>query len=231
MKKILVLLILLLAVSSAVACNEAEITPDPTPEATSKTTPEPTPLETPVYITDTTRCLSLYLSEEYLAENTEECLEILKEKGYLDYDLERKTLTKRQLSELRCQNITPPYIRENAPSYVFYTFSDKTVIKIDGELYQLDRNAADLPGNICLWDHDGNGTKELLVYGYFGSGVDGREIYVFDPVTKEKKALYGALYPLEIFNFDGENIYLNDIKLIYKDGKLCNAYTGEPIQN
>ncbi|MFY9381803.1 MAG: hypothetical protein WBI55_00220 [Eubacteriales bacterium] len=74
---------------------------------------------------------------------------------------------------------------------------------------------------LCLWDYDNNGTKDLVSYHTFGSGIPYLGVSIFDMTTMKnisvvKKCVLSE--PWFTFEFKDGSVYLDGKELIYDNG-------------
>ena len=135
-------------------------------------------------------------------------------------------------------NITPPGIlTENADIELFLVKPRvATFLMLNGVIYRFEALGGQFK-ELYLWDADGNGTKDLVAHYYWGSGSDIESLSIFD--INEIRTLLNIDRDLPgedplSFRFDGINLFLNNIKLVYSEGRFNidergNIIPTEPI--
>ncbi len=121
-------------------------------------------------------------------------------------------------------NITPPGIlTENADIELFLVKPRvATFLMLNGVIYRFEALGGQFK-ELYLWDADGNGTKDLVAHYCWGSGSYIESLSIFD-INEIRTLLNIDITKPDFeqlsFSFDGNNLFLNDRKLVYSDGSF-----------
>ena len=157
----------------------------------------------------------------------DEFLEILKSDGYTisggqkDHHYNTDNIT-------RIVNITPKSISDETSDIEVFCLSDMhCFLMVHHTIYRYDT----LGGHhhqLCLWDYDGNGTKDLVSHNTFGSGFPYMGVLIFDLTSFEKiKVIERMILNEPTFSFECKNggIYIDGEELTYSDGRFhCDSF-------
>lgn len=172
-----------------------------------------------------------YFIPDYASMNTAHAdafLESLKQNGYYtDGELDRDYNT----DGITCVvNITPKSISDETPDIEIFLIKDAEhcFLMANGVIYRYETFGG-YHQKLCMWDYDGNGTKDLVSYDSFGSGIPYLGVGIFD-MTKMKSinvVTRNLLSEPEFsFEFKDGRIYLDGEELTYSAGVFrCKAFT------
>ena len=162
---------------------------------------------------------------DYYTDNTlhvNEFIELLRRDGYHRGDTIDRNFNTDNIE--KCRNVTPPGMAKEIPDLeMFYVSgSGAFFLKYRNELYRFDTFGGQYL-KMCYWDHDGNGTPDLVAQYTAGSGIPYMGLTVIDLTTMTPKGVISRMLleeePFE-FAFDGENAYVDQKLLTYSDGKF-----------
>ncbi len=171
-----------------------------------------------------------YFIPDYHSTNrlhSDEFLEILKRDGYYrDGEMDRNYNTDGITDII---NITPDSIsNERSDVEVFYLSNQHCFLMVNHTIYRYDTFGG-YHQQLCLWDYDGNGTKDLVSYYTCGSGLSYLGVGILDLTSMENIEVITRMILSEpAFSFECKNgvIYIDGAELIYSNGKFhCNAFT------
>ena len=227
----ILILVLFAVLFGAMSCNKDKPIENPEPTDTAQTTTEPTESTSPEYYTYTPEEIAQLTRQAvpYGHENdaTEELKKLLRDKGYYGREYHEDGTSEIALrTDYNYENIKKAYevtsknIEENSDIKIYMVDgSGAYFFLIDGELWRND-SFGGYHHAICFWDYDGNGVKDIVLYSSFGSGVSYLGCTVWDMVTKDFHRIKVVMFSSFKFGFDGENIYIDDVKVEYKDNKF-----------
>ena len=189
-----------------------------TPASTSGETDAPRPQVPADYFMpdyDTTSDLHCY-----------EFLEKLKSDGYVrggekDYSYNTDNIT-------RIVNITPKSISDEASDIEVFCVNDvHCFLMVDHTIYRYDTFGG-YHHQLCLWDYDGNGTKDLVSHNTWGSGLSYLSVGIFDFSSFEHITVLNRMIlnqPEFSFEYKNDSIYIDGEELIYTDGSFhCTSF-------
>ena len=158
--------------------------------------------------------------------NCDEFLKTLKSDGYIrdgekDYNYNTDNIT-------RIVNITPKSISdETSDIEVFCVNEIHCFLMVNHTIYRYDTFGG-YHHQLCLWDYDGNGTKDLVSYNTSGSGLSYMSVDIFDLTSFEGIQVITRMTLDEPeFSFECKNgmIYIDGEELTYSDGSFhCNSF-------
>jgi hypothetical protein len=128
-----------------------------------------------------------YFIPDYDTTNNLHCdefLKILKSDGYIrggekDYNYNTDNIT-------RIVNITPKSISdETSDIEVFFVSNIHCFLVVNHTIYRYDTFGG-YHHQLCLWDYDNNGTKDLVSYNTSGSGLSYMSVDIFDLTSFEQ---------------------------------------------
>ena len=173
-----------------------------------------------------------YFIPDYHSTNrlhSDEFLEILKRDGYyrdgeMDHSYNTDNITD-------IVNITPKSISNEMPDVeIFYLNTYHCFLMVNHTIYRYDTFGG-YHQQLCLWDYDGNGTKDLVSYYTFGSGLSYLSVGILDLTSMENIEVITRMILSEpAFSFECKNgvIYIDGAELTYSDGKFhCDTFTTE----
>ena len=156
----------------------------------------------------------------------DEFLENLKSDGYIrggekDYNYNTNNIT-------RIVNITPKSISdETSDIEVFWVSDTHCFLMVNHTIYRYDTSGG-YHHQLCLWDYDQNGTKDLVSYNTSGSGLSYMSVDIFDLTSFEEITVIARMILNEPrFSFECENgvIYIDGEELTYSNGSFhCNSF-------
>ena len=170
-----------------------------------------------------------YFIPDYNTTNNLHCdefLENLKSDGYIrggekDYNYNTDNIT-------RTVNITPKSISdETSDIEVFWVSDAHCFLMVNHTIYRYDTFGG-YHYQLCLWDYDSNGTKDLVSYNTSGSGLSYMSVDIFDLTSFEGiKVITRMIMDEPVFSFEYKNkvIYIDGAELTYSDGSFhCNSF-------
>ena len=170
-----------------------------------------------------------YCVPNYGSTNELHCdkfLKILKRDGYIrggekDYNYNTDNIT-------QIVNITPKSISdETSDIEVFWVSDAHCFLMVNHTIYRYD-TIGGCHHQLCLWDYDRNGTKDLVSYNTSGSGVSYMSVDVFDLTSFERIQVISRMMLNEPgFSFECKNgaIYIDGEELTYSNGSFhCNSF-------
>ncbi|MBR5947290.1 MAG: hypothetical protein IKZ82_01415 [Clostridia bacterium] len=153
--------------------------------------------------------------------NTNRALELLRSDGYIDIRTGEVHFDYYNISYVALRNCTPSYIRERSEDIeLFQDSTGMCFVRLGDKLYN-SYGAWHIC--MCLWDHDGNGVDDLVFISNWGSGNTHLAASVFDLSTKSHRkilSLSAHSDPPFRFDFDGESIYIDGLKVECANGKF-----------
>lgn len=170
-----------------------------------------------------------YFIPDYHSANRlhcEEFLEILKRDGYyrdgeMDHNYNTDNITD-------IINITPKSISDERPDVeVFYLSNQHCFLMVNHTIYRYDTFGG-YHQQLCLWDYDGNGTKDLVSYYTCGSGLSYLSVGILDLTSMESIEVITRMTLSEPeFSFECKDgvIYIDGEELTYSDGDFrCDSF-------
>ena len=170
-----------------------------------------------------------YFIPDYNTTNNLHCdefLENLKSDGYIrggekDYNYNTDNIT-------RTVNITPKSISdETSDIEVFWVSDAHCFLMVNHTIYRYD-TIGGYHHQLCLWDYDNNGTKDLVSYNTSGSGLFYMSVDIFDLTSFEQIQVISRMILNEPrFSFECKNgaIYIDGEELTYSNGSFhCNSF-------
>ena len=170
-----------------------------------------------------------YFIPDYDTTNNLHCdefLENLKSDGYIrggekDYNYNTDNIT-------RIVNITPKSISdETSDIEVFWVSDAHCFLMVNHTIYRYDTFGG-YHHQLCLWDYDSNGTKDLVSYNTWGSGLSYMSVDILDLTSFERIQVITRMVLAEPgFSFECENgvIYIDGEELTYSNGSFhCNSF-------
>ncbi|MBQ2118554.1 MAG: hypothetical protein II192_05815 [Clostridia bacterium] len=147
-------------------------------------------------------------------------LEKLKRDGYHDGGKIKKDYNTNNIKRIR--NITPPAVLEENPDLELFFTEDgyHCFLMVRGEIYRYD-TVGGSHHLLVLWDYDGNGTKDLVSYHSWGSGVSYLSVTVTDLTTMEELPVITRMIlrePAFRFTYNGESVFIDGKELTFSDG-------------
>lgn len=159
----------------------------------------------------------------------EEFLEILKRDGYIrngekDYNYNTDHIA-------RIVNITPQSISdETSDIAVFCVNGSHCFLMVKNTIYRYDTFGG-AHHQLCLWDYDSNGIKDLVSYNTWGSGLSFMCVDIFDLTSfEEMNVISRMILEQPEFSFECKKgvIYIDGEELTYSNGSFnCNAFIEE----
>lgn len=138
--------------------------------------------------------------------------------------------------ELRFVNITPKSVSDETADVELFLnpAADHTFLMVRGKIYRFD-SFGGYHYQICLWDYDGNGQRDLVTYFTSGSGISYLNVGIFDlTVCRGINVVTRQLIPSSksargfSFEFKDGRVYLDGEELTYADGEFhCAAFAAE----
>ena len=170
-----------------------------------------------------------YFIPDYDTTNNLHCdefLENLKSDGYIrggekDYNYNTNNIT-------RIVNITPKSISDEASDIeVFCVMDTHCFLMVNHTIYRYDTFGG-YHHQLCLWDYDRNGTKDLVSYNTSGSGLSYMSVDIFDLTSFERiQVITRMVLDEPEFSFECKNgvIYIDGEELTYSNGRFyCNSF-------
>ena len=170
-----------------------------------------------------------YFIPDYDTTNNLHCddfLKKLKSDGYIrddekDYNYNTDNIT-------RIVNITPKSIsNETSEIEVFCVDDIHCFLMVNHTIYRYDTFGG-YHYQLCLWDYDSNGTKDLVSYNTSGSGLSYMSVDIFDMTSFEGIQVITRMTLNEPeFSFECKNgvIYIDGEELTYSNGSFhCNSF-------
>ena len=172
-----------------------------------------------------------YFAPNYQSTNTFHCdefLEILKRDGYYrDGEMDHNYNTDNITSIV---NITPKSISDETSDVDVVYVNTHCFLMINQTIYRYDTFGG-YHHQLCLWDYDGNGTKDLVSYHTWGSGLSYLSVSIFDLTSMESINVISRMILSEpSFSFECKNgvIFIDGAELTYSDGSFhCSAFATE----
>ena len=216
MKKLIALILSLTFLLVLAGCSSDKNTPASPSNATNDPT-EATQRKTGYFVPDYDTTNDLHC---------EEFLKNLKSDGYIrggeqDYNYNTDNIT-------RIVNITPKSISDEASDIEVFCVDDThCFLMVDHRIYRYDTFGG-YHHQLCLWDYDGNGTKDLVSYHTSGSGFSYMRVCIFDLNSFEEIQVVTRMILSEPeFSFECKNgsIYIDGEELTYSNGNFhCNSF-------
>ena len=170
------------------------------------------------------------ISYEYYAPNygsedsskSELFIDILERDGYYQNGEIFKNYNTNNISSV--VNITPQSIADQTSGIDIFLVKDGNhcFLMKDQKIYRYDSYGGSHL-QLCLWDYDKNGTKDLVSYDTFGSGICSIGVRIFDFSSMEYfDIITRRMFSSESFLFRIKNgiIFINDEELTYSDGQF-----------
>ena len=168
-----------------------------------------------------------YFIPDYKTTNDLHCdefLEILKSDGYIsggkrDYNYNTDNIT-------RIVNITPKSISDETSDIEVFSVNDiHCFLMVNHTIYRYETTGG-YHHQLCLWDYDNNGTKDLVSYNTSGSGLCYMSVDIFDLTSFERIRVISRMISHQPgFSFECKNgaIYIDGKELTYSGGSFhCN---------
>ena len=179
--------------------------------------------------TESTQTETDYFTPDYDTANDLHCDEFLKKlksDGYIrdgekDYNYNTDNIT-------RIVNITTKSISDETSDIEVFSVSDAhCFLMVNNTIYRYDTFGG-YHHKLCLWDYDGNGTKDLVSYNTSGSGLSYMSVDIFDLTSFEGiQVITRMILNESAFSFECKNgeIYIDGEKLTYSNGSFhCNSF-------
>ena len=172
---------------------------------------------------------SSYFVPDYQTDSTLHAdlfLTLLKRDGY---DLNGETNRNYNTNGITSvTNITPKSISdERSDVEIFLVSSAHCFLMVDQKIYRYETFGG-YHHQICLWDYDGNGVKDLVSYHSYGSGIPYLGVSVLDLTSMENRNIKSVnllVNPPFSFAYEDGKILLDGEELICRDGEfLCSAF-------
>ena len=219
MKKLIALVLLMTFIFSLAGCSLDRSTQENASNETNNSSKD--------LLSSIGYCVPNYGSTNEL--HCDKFLKILKRDGYIrggekDYNYNTDNIT-------RIVNITPKSISdETSDIEVFYVDDTKCFLMVDHTIYRYDTFGG-FHHQLCLWDYDLNGTKDLVSYNTSGSGVSYMSVDVFDLTSFERIQVISRMVLNEPrFSFECKNgaIYIDGKELTYSNGSFhCDSFKND----
>lgn len=125
-------------------------------------------------------------------------------------------------------NITPKGILDATDDIeVFLLNRDYCFLWIGQKVYRYDCFGG-RHYQLCLWDYDGNGVRDLVSYNTYGSGLLYLCAEVLDLTQMERKVIHVVNVDTEpsfSFRYKNDRVYLNGKEVTYSDGSFhCEGF-------
>ena len=129
----------------------------------------------------------------------------------------------------RIANITPKSISDETSDIEVFCVNDiHCFLVVNHTIYRYDGG---YHHQLCLWDYDGNGTKDLVSYNTSGSGLSYMSVDIFDMTSFERiQVITRMILYMPAFSFECKNgmIYIDGEELTYSNGSFhCNSFNKE----
>jgi hypothetical protein len=219
MKKLIALVLLMTFIFSLAGCSLDRSTQENASNETNNSSKD--------LLSSIGYCVPNYGSTNEL--NCDKFLKILKRDGYIrggekDYNYNTDNIT-------RIVNITPKSISdETSDIEVFWVSDAHCFLMVDHTIYRYDTFGG-FHHQLCLWDYDRNGTKDLVSYNTSGSGVSYMSVDVFDLTSFERiQAVTRMIMVQQGFSFECKNgtIYIDGKELTYSNGSFhCDSFKND----
>ena len=172
-----------------------------------------------------------YFIPDYDTTNNLHCdvfLKNLKSDGYIrggekDYNYNTDNIT--------CiVNITPKSISDETSDIEVFCVDTHCFLMVNHIIYRYDTFGG-FHHQLCLWDYDNNGTKDLVSYNTSGSGLAYMSVGIFDLTSFEEIQVISRMILNEpVFSFECKNgvIYIDGEELTYSNGNFhCNSFNND----
>ena len=219
MKKLIALVLLMTFIFSLAGCSLDRSTQENASNETNNSSKD--------LLSSIGYCVPNYGSTNEL--HCDKFLKILKRDGYIrggekDYNYNTDNIT-------RIVNITPKSISdETSDIEVFWVSDAHCFLMVDHTIYRYDTFGG-FHHQLCLWDYDRNGTKDLVSYNTSGSGVSYMSVDVFDLTSFERIQVISRMVLNEPrFSFECKNgaIYIDGKELTYSNGSFhCDSFKND----
>ncbi len=165
--------------------------------------------------------VTILYSSETDGPRVETAKSLLTEEDYYDIaDGVKRRATSDLIDGLKC--CTSVFVRETTDNIDLFQTNNAYFIRIGYKMYRYDSFGGGLM-NMCLWDYDNDGTKDIVFVRSWGSGfgrisvtlIDVKKLIALDIITVPE-----ALHTIG-FDFDGINVYINGSIVEYRDGAFC----------
>ena len=216
MKKLIALILSMMFMFSLAGCSSDRRTQEITSNETNNPSKN-TQSETGYFIPDYNTTNNLHCDE---------FLENLKSDGYIrggekDYNYNTDNIT-------RTVNITPKSISdETSDIEVFWVSDAHCFLMVNHTIYRYDTTGG-YHHQLCLWDYDSNGTKDLVSLHTCGSGLLFLGVSVFDLTSFEEIQVITRMVldePGFSFEFKNGVIYIDGEELTYGNGSFhCKSF-------
>lgn len=231
MKKLIALILSMTFMLALTCCSSDRSTQSSTANETdnpSKSTQSSTSNETDSPSKNTQSKTGDFIPDYDTTNNLhcDEFLEKLKNDGCIrggekDYNYNTDNIT-------RIVNITPKSISDETSDIEIFCVSDThCFLMVNHTIYRYDTFGG-YHHQLCLWDYDGNGTKDLVSYNTSGSGLSYMSVDIFDLTSFEGIQVITRMILNEPeFSFECKNgvIYIDGEELTYSNGNFhCNSF-------
>ena len=224
--------------------STAEETADATAESAEQTQAQPV-----VYLPEEVlKCKTWKNPKEAGEEIRSELQKKYAQNGFFDWatvfggeSVQRRSSAQAEFTEV--YDLTSDYLAENSDIRLYkisIRYDDKVegwsnpYLYFEGDLYFMNTPPPSTLKMAFLWDYDGNGIKDLFIKSIWGSGIGNLALNVID-LSKGKKEFinictgYDDSYyepgSAPRVSFDGNNVYVNDKIITYKDGVFsCEGF-------
>ena len=171
-----------------------------------------------------------HFAPDYGSMNTahaDEFLKVLKRDGYYtDGELDKNYNTDGITGVV---NITPKSISDETSDIEIFLIknAEHCFLMAGGVIYRYDTFGG-YHHKLCLWDYDGNGTKDLVSYDSFGSGIPYLGVGIFDMTKMEAVNVITRNLlsdPEFLFDYKDGRVYIDGEELTYENGTFsCKAF-------
>ena len=216
MKKLIALVLLMTFIFSLAGCSLDRSTQENASNETNNSSKD--------LLSSIGYCVPNYGSTNEL--HCDKFLKILKRDGYIrggekDYNYNTDNIT-------RTVNITPKSISdETSDIEVFWVSDAHCFLMVNHTIYRYDTFGG-YHHQLCLWDYDNNGTKDLVSYNTSGSGLSYMSVDIFDLTSFEGIQVIRRMILNEPeFSFECKNgvVYIDGEELTYSNGSFhCNSF-------
>lgn len=157
--------------------------------------------------------------------HSDEFLEILKRDGYYRNGAKDHNYNTDNITSV--VNITPKSISDETSDVEFFYVNTHCFLMVNKTIYRYD-TVGGYHLQLCFWDYDGNGTKDLVSYHTWGSGLSYLCVSVFDLTSmKNINVITRMILSEPAFSFGCKNgvIYIDGAELTCSDGVFyCSAF-------
>ncbi len=164
-----------------------------------------------------------YYHPDYDSTSTlhfDEFIETLKRDGYYAGGVNYRNYNTNNIDHV--YNITPKSISDETDELEIFYVKDAChcFMMYKGTIYRYDT----IVGQLCLWDYDENGTKDLFSYYIWGSGLCYQTVSVTDLSTMTSTTLMqkNVINLDDLFEFEIKDgvIYIEGRELTFDDGRF-----------